>query len=177
MRPSSAGKQAYLRSRSALTRFSAIISRYPDPTFPRRPQHYFRKQTLVNAERFITEELKEFEIQVLEADEKRLELEEQLFVELRQAVSRESGRIQEMAEIIADLDCLGSLAEVAAKYDYCRPEVDSSDSIHIRDGRHPVIERFLPEGGFVPKRPGPRPGKPAGAHHHRPEHGRKIHHS
>ncbi len=114
------------------------------------PEHYFRKQTLVNAERFITEELKEFEVQVLEADEKRLELEEQLFVELRQAVSRESGRIQKAAEVIANLDCLGSLAEVASKYDYCRPAVDSSDSIHIRNGRHPVIERFLPEGGFVP---------------------------
>jgi DNA mismatch repair protein MutS len=114
------------------------------------PQHYFRKQTLVNAERFITEELKEFEVQVLEADEKRLELEEQLFLELRQMVSLESGRIQKMAEIIATLDCMGSLAEIAAKYDYCRPVADSSDSIHIRDGRHPVIERFLPEGGFVP---------------------------
>ncbi|MGA2937960.1 MAG: DNA mismatch repair protein MutS [Syntrophobacteraceae bacterium] len=114
------------------------------------PQRYFRKQTLVNAERFITEELKEFEVQVLEADEKRLEIEEQLFFELRQAVSRESGRIQEMAEMVANLDCLSSLAEVAAKYDYCRPDVDLSDSIHIRDGRHPVIERFLAEGGFVP---------------------------
>jgi DNA mismatch repair protein MutS len=114
------------------------------------PDNYFRKQTLVNAERFITEELKEFEVQVLEADEKRLELEEQLFAELRQAVSRESGRIQKMAETIANLDCLSSLAEVASKYDYCRPDVDSSDSVHIRNGRHPVIERFLPEGGFVP---------------------------
>ncbi|MCL5406539.1 MAG: DNA mismatch repair protein MutS, partial [Deltaproteobacteria bacterium] len=114
------------------------------------PPHYHRKQTLVNAERFITEELKEFEQQVLEADEKRLELEERLFAELRQAVARESARIQQMAEIISDLDCLGSLAELAAKYDYSRPEVDSSDSIHIRDGRHPVIERFLPEGSFVP---------------------------
>ncbi|MGO9017753.1 MAG: DNA mismatch repair protein MutS [Syntrophobacteraceae bacterium] len=114
------------------------------------PQHYFRKQTLVNAERFITEELKEFEVQVLEADEKRLELEEQLFLELRRTVSLESGRIQKMAEIIAALDCISSLADVAAKYDYCRPAADSGDSIHIRDGRHPVIERFLPEGGFVP---------------------------
>ncbi len=114
------------------------------------PQHYFRKQTLVNAERFITEELKEFEVQVLEADEKRLELEERLFYELRQAVSLESGRIQKMAEIISILNCIGSLAEVAAKYDYCRPLVDLGDSIHIRDGRHPVIERFLPVGGFVP---------------------------
>ncbi|MGC9196375.1 MAG: DNA mismatch repair protein MutS [Syntrophobacteraceae bacterium] len=114
------------------------------------PPHYHRKQTLVNAERYITQELKEFEQQVLEADDKRLELEERLFGELRQAVARESARIQQMAEIISELDCLGSLAELAAKYDYSRPEVDSSDSIHIRDGRHPVIERFLPEGSFVP---------------------------
>jgi DNA mismatch repair protein MutS len=114
------------------------------------PLHYHRKQTLVNAERFITEELKQFETQVLEADEKRLELEERLFVELRGAVGRESGRIQKMAEMIADLDCLSSLAEIAAKYDYCKPEVDLSDSIHIREGRHPVIERFLPAGSFVP---------------------------
>jgi DNA mismatch repair protein MutS len=114
------------------------------------PPHYHRKQTLVNAERFITEELKEFEQQVLEADDKRLELEERLFGELRQAVARESAGIQQMAEIISELDCLGSLAELAARYDYSRPEVDAGDSIHIRDGRHPVIERFLPEGGFVP---------------------------
>jgi DNA mismatch repair protein MutS len=114
------------------------------------PMHYHRKQTLVNAERFTTEELKEFEIQVLEADEKRLELEERLFTELRHSVSRESERIQSMAEIIADLDCLASLAELSAKCDYCKPEVDSSDSIGIRNGRHPVIEQFLPRGSFVP---------------------------
>ncbi|HYA40358.1 MAG TPA: DNA mismatch repair protein MutS [Syntrophobacteraceae bacterium] len=114
------------------------------------PLHYHRKQTLVNAERFITEELKEFEVQVLEADEKRLELEERLFVELRRWVSSQSERIQNMADIIADLDCLASLAELAAKCDYCKPEVDTGDSIHIRDGRHPVIERFLPQGSFVP---------------------------
>jgi DNA mismatch repair protein MutS len=114
------------------------------------PQHYFRKQTLVNAERFITEELKTFEVQVLEADEKRLELEEQLFLELRAAVSLQSGRIQEAADRVALLDCLASLAEVAATYDYCRPELDDGNSIHIRDGRHPVIERFLPAGSFVP---------------------------
>ena len=77
-------------------------------------------------------------------------LEEQLFLELRGTVSRESARIQKMAEIISLLDCISSLAEVAAKFDYCKPVVDTGDSIHIRDGRHPVIERFLPEGGFVP---------------------------
>lgn len=114
------------------------------------PADYVRKQTLVNAERFITEDLKTFEIQVLEADEKRLELEQQIFVELRQAIAEESERIQKMAETIARLDCLAALAEVAAKYDFCRPQLDERDCIQIRDGRHPVIEHFLPEGSFVP---------------------------
>jgi len=114
------------------------------------PADYTRKQTLVNAERFITEELKNFETQVLEADEKRLELEEQLFAELRKTVARESDRIREMADKVAGLDCLANLAEVAARHDYCRPQLDESDSIHLRDGRHPVIEHFLQEGSFVP---------------------------
>ncbi len=114
------------------------------------PQNYFRKQTLVNAERYITEELKEFEVEVLEADEKRLELEARLFSELRRTVSLESERIQKMAEVIATLDCIASLAEVASKYDYSRPRADRGDSLRVLDGRHPVIERFLPEGGFVP---------------------------
>lgn len=114
------------------------------------PADYIRKQTLVNAERFITEELKTFETQVLEADEKRLELEQQIFVELRQAISRETERIQKMAETIAELDCLAALAEAAAKYDFCRPQLDTGDAINIRDGRHPVIEQFLSGGSFVP---------------------------
>ena len=114
------------------------------------PAHYMRKQTLVNAERYITEELKDFETQVLEADEKRLELEGRVFAELRQAVALESERIQRMAELVALMDCLASLAETAALNDYCRPLLDRSDTIHIKDGRHPVIERFLPEGTFVP---------------------------
>ncbi len=114
------------------------------------PINYFRKQTLVNAERFITEELKEFEVQVLEADEKRLELEERIFMRLRVEVSARSGRIQETAERIATLDCVASLAETAARFDYCRPKLDSGDSIRIRDGRHPVIEHFMDPGGFVP---------------------------
>ncbi len=114
------------------------------------PQNYFRKQTLVNAERYITEELKEFEVEVLEADEKRLELEARLFSDLRKTVSVESARLQKMAEVIATLDCIASLAEVAAKYDYSKPLADRGDSIRVMDGRHPVIERFLPEGGFVP---------------------------
>ncbi|GKT07586.1 DNA mismatch repair protein MutS [Desulforhabdus sp. TSK] len=114
------------------------------------PERYFRKQTLVNAERFITEELKTFETQVLEADEKRLELEQQIFAELRRTIAHESERIQAMAGKVAQLDCLAALAEVAARYDYCRPHLDAGDALSIRNGRHPVIERFLQEGSFVP---------------------------
>ena len=114
------------------------------------PPHYFRKQTLVNAERFITEELKTFEVQVLEADEKRIELELQIFSQLRAAVSAQGGRIQETADNLATLDCIASFAEIAARHDYCLPELDEGDSIHIRDGRHPVIEHFLESGAFVP---------------------------
>lgn len=114
------------------------------------PSDYIRKQTLVNAERFITEELKTFETQVLEADEKRFELEQQIFLELRLAIAAESLRIQKMAELVAELDCYSSLAYVAARYDYCRPELDLGGSLRIKDGRHPVIEHFLQEGKFVP---------------------------
>lgn len=114
------------------------------------PQNYVRKQTLVNAERFITEELKDFETQVLEADEKRLDLEQQLFSQLRQKMAGESKRLQKMAESLAQLDCFAALAEVAAHYNYCAPQLDCSKNFHISDGRHPVIEHFLEEGRFVP---------------------------
>ncbi len=114
------------------------------------PPQYHRKQTLVNAERFITEELKDFETQVLEADEKRLELEQQLFVELRQRVAAASQRLQHMAQTLARLDCFAALAEVAVRSDYCAPAMDHQTRIDIRDGRHPVIEHFLENGRFVP---------------------------
>jgi DNA mismatch repair protein MutS len=114
------------------------------------PEDYIRRQTLVNAERFITEELKIFEEQALEADEKRLSLEQQLFGELRQAVARENARVQAMAQAVALCDALAALAEVAARNDYCRPKLDDSGAILVRDGRHPVIEQFLPAGSFVP---------------------------
>ncbi|MHC1744633.1 MAG: DNA mismatch repair protein MutS [Syntrophobacteraceae bacterium] len=114
------------------------------------PDDYFRKQTLVNAERFITEELKVFETQVLEADEKRLELEQQIFADLRTAVGAESARIHDMARRVGEMDCVAGLAEAAARHDYCRPELNDGEALSIHDGRHPVIERFLPEGAFVP---------------------------
>ncbi len=114
------------------------------------PEHYQRKQTLVNAERFITEELKEFETQVLEAEDRRLELEHRLFLELQKSVCAHGGRLQDMADRVAILDCLISLAHAASRYVYCRPCLTEGSAISIREGRHPVIEHFLKEGEFVP---------------------------
>jgi DNA mismatch repair protein MutS len=113
------------------------------------PDRYIRKQTLVNAERFFTEELKEFETKVLEADEKRHELESRIFAELREYVSGEGLRVQSMADSVAETDALASLAELAARSDYCRPTLDHGQRIRIREGRHPVIESFLSAGDFV----------------------------
>ncbi len=110
------------------------------------PQDYIRKQTLVNAERFITPELKEYEEKILHAEEKILLLETELFNELRRAVSEHAAAIQQNAHIIAMLDCFVSLGEVGMEYGYCCPEVNDSTRIEIRDGRHPVIERLLPPG-------------------------------
>jgi DNA mismatch repair protein MutS len=114
------------------------------------PANYLRKQTLVNAERFITEELKVFETQVLEAEEKRLELEQRLFRALLATLAAHSQRLQIMADMVAELDCLAGLAEVAAKNDYCCPQLDLEGALQIQDGRHPVIEHFLQGQAFVP---------------------------
>jgi DNA mismatch repair protein MutS len=114
------------------------------------PQDYQRKQTLVNGERFLTPELKEYEALVLEAEEKRWQLEMQLFQEIRQQVGRESGRLQQTAQIVSDLDVLAALAQVAQENHYCRPVINNGDAIRIQDGRHPVIEKHLPAQGFVP---------------------------
>ncbi|MBU1567187.1 MAG: DNA mismatch repair protein MutS [Proteobacteria bacterium] len=114
------------------------------------PDHYIRKQTLVNAERFITPELKDFEDRVLGADDRRIELEYELFVAIRLRLSENSSRIQKTARFLAQLDFLSTSAEVAYKHNYRRPEVHDGDDIHIIEGRHPVIERTLPSGKFVP---------------------------
>lgn len=114
------------------------------------PESYIRKQTLVNAERFITPELKAFEEKILGAEERRLALEYQLFLDIRQRLTDNSGRLQNLARLLAQLDCLASAAEAAFKYNYRRPEIDEGEEIHIVEGRHPVIERSLPSGKFVP---------------------------
>ena len=114
------------------------------------PENYIRKQTLSNAERFITPELKEFEEKVLTAEEKILEIEKTLFEELRKAVSDESVRIRNTSSLIAEIDVLCSLAEVADIFSYARPEVNSSGIIDLKDSRHPVVENLELENGFVP---------------------------
>ncbi len=114
------------------------------------PDRYIRKQTLVNAERYITEELKEYETQVLTADERRIRLEGELFLALRAKVASQGERIQITAAVVAELDVLAALAEVANHRNYCRPQIDDGAEIHIVEGRHPVVEAALPQGSFVP---------------------------
>jgi len=115
------------------------------------PDSYIRKQTLVNAERFITPELKEYEEQVLQAEEKMLALEYELFDGLRQRVALHVQALQENARQLAELDCLLSLSEIAAQAKFCRPQIDEGDVIEIKQGRHPVVEKLLPFGeAFVP---------------------------
>ena len=114
------------------------------------PAEYIRKQTLVNAERYINEELKGYEETVLHAEERRQAREYDLFVEIRGRIAGEIRRIQRTAARIADLDAVASLAEVAERYNYCCPVVDGEDAIEITDGRHPVVERQAGGTGFVP---------------------------
>ncbi len=111
---------------------------------------YIRKQTLANAERYITDELKDMEATVLGASDKICALEYELFQEVRNFVAERSVRIQRTAAILAEIDCCQSLAAVAQKNKYVRPEVDQSDVIHIKDGRHPVVEQFVKNSYFVP---------------------------
>ena len=114
------------------------------------PPTYIRKQTLAGEERFITPELKEMEEKVLGSDERLMALEYQLFVEIRGRVAREVARIQQSAHAVAELDVLAAFAEVAALYGYVRPLIDTSTTLDLKDCRHPVLERVLPEGSFVP---------------------------
>ncbi len=114
------------------------------------PDRYIRKQTLTNCERYITEQLKEMETTVLGAYDKLCALEYELFTEIRLRVAASAARIQDTAARLAGLDCYLSLAEVAAKNNYVCPEVESSGELTIRDGRHPVVERFVRDSYFVP---------------------------
>lgn len=114
------------------------------------PQDYIRKQTLVNAERYITQELKELEEKILSAQERRITLEQKLFDEIKQSVVDQREKLQENARLLAKLDCLQSLSAVAQKYSYKRPIVSDGDEITLKKMRHPVIENVIGKDTFVP---------------------------
>jgi DNA mismatch repair protein MutS len=122
------------------------------------PRDYERKQTLVNAERFTTPELKEYEAKILDAQEKIVEIERRIFAELRAAIGAEARRIRQTALALAEVDVLASFAHLAAHRNYCRPEFDQTGDIEIVEGRHPVVEvpeltgtsdRFVPNDLFL----------------------------
>ena len=114
------------------------------------PAHYIRKQTLANNERYITPELKELEEQVLTAKDRLTALEYQLFTQLREFLATQAARVQTAAAAVAEADVLCSLAAVAVKNGYCRPEITLGSEISITDGRHPVVEQMLTDSLFVP---------------------------
>ena len=114
------------------------------------PDRYIRKQTLANCERYITQELKDMEATILGASDRVCSLEYEIFQEVRSKVAENSERIQKVAALIATLDVYVSLASVAAKNKYVRPEVDDSSVVEIKDGRHPVVEQFVKDEYFVP---------------------------
>lgn len=113
------------------------------------PDRYIRKQTLTNGERYVTEELKKLENELLGAEEKVINLEYNAFCEIREIIEKQLLRIQRTADIVATLDVLNSFAIVAEDMNYCMPIVDNSGIIDIKGGRHPVIEKILPGGEFV----------------------------
>ena len=141
---------------SLKVRFNSIFGYYLEVSKPNLhlvPPDYGRKQTLVNAERFITPELKEYEAKILDAQEKIVEIERRLFAELRAGIAGEARRIRQTALALAEVDVLAALAHLAASRNYCRPQLDESEDIEIIEGRHAVIEQQELSGGgerFVP---------------------------
>ncbi len=121
------------------------------PNLAKVPESYIRKQTLVNAERFITPDLKAYEEKVLEAEEKIVTIEYGLFDKIRKMAAEESRRIQTNSRLISLLDCLASFAQLAIENKYVRPQVDDGTEIVIEESRHPVVEKLLPYGeSFIP---------------------------
>jgi DNA mismatch repair protein MutS len=120
---------------------------------PLIPSHYMRKQTLVNCERYVTEELQTYEEKVLGAEERIASIEKEIFTQVRKAIAIQGARVQATARLIAELDVYASLAEVALKNDYVRPQLSETDEIYIREGRHPVVEMqsrpFIPNDLFL----------------------------
>jgi len=144
---------------SLKVKFNSVFGYYLEVSKPNLhlvPTDYERKQTLVNAERFTTPELKEYESRVLDAQERILEIERRLFQELRTAIAAEAKRIRQTTRALAETDVLSSFAHVAAMRGYTRPQFDDSGDLEVRQGRHPVIEghsaigeRFVPNDLFL----------------------------
>src|SRR4029078_3989894 len=114
------------------------------------PEHYERRQSLVNAERYATPQLREYESQTLVAKNRAAEIETSIFRQVCGQVAAAAQQVLATAEAVAELDVACALADAAAKYHYARPSLDDGDAIEIRDGRHPMVERSLSAGAFVP---------------------------
>ncbi|MGQ9581955.1 MAG: DNA mismatch repair protein MutS [Thermoplasmatota archaeon] len=152
-----AGLEAKERERTGIRSlkvgFNRVFGYYIEVTKPNLgmvPPDYIRKQTIAGGERFVTEELQRYEDQVLSAEERIRAMEQRLFSELLERASLQAPSALATARALAELDALLSLAEAAARNGYCEPDVDDGDAISIKDGRHPVVERMLPPGTFVP---------------------------
>lgn len=139
-------KNLKIKKNNVFGYFFEVTNSYKDLV----PEDYIRKQTLSNCERFITQELKELESKVLGAQERMVQLEYQIFSDVRTRVADELYRVQRTAHAVARLDVLCSFAQTAVSYDYTRPVVDAGDRLEITDGRHPVVERMLEDAPFVP---------------------------
>ncbi|MCA1664241.1 MAG: DNA mismatch repair protein MutS, partial [Myxococcales bacterium] len=138
---------------SLKVRYNRVFGYYLEITrsnLERVPADYVRKQTLANAERFVTAELADYEAKILGADERRVALELEAFDRLRRRVADCARRILPLAELVARLDALSALAEVAHFSGYVRPDVDTTLCLEIEDGRHPVVEKLAAAGRFVP---------------------------
>ena len=138
---------------SLKVRFNKVFGYYieiPRTHSERVPDHYVRKQTLVNAERYITDDLKHFEARVLNAEDQRASLERNILESVRSQVKAHHADIQRMARFIARIDCLSTFAEVAQNNSYCLPKINTDGILEIEQGRHPVVEKMIPGERFVP---------------------------
>lgn len=148
-----AAERAATGIESLKIRYNQVFGYYIEVTkshFAKVPEHYQRKQTLANAERFVTPELKAMEGTILGADERSRQLEYELFLELRQEIYQFLSSIQQSAEVLAEIDVLLGFSQVAQHQQYCRPELNEGAEITIVNGRHPVIEQVQSEHAFVP---------------------------
>jgi len=139
--------------KSLKVRFNSVFGYYIEITksnLNQVPEDYIRKQTLVNAERFITPELKEMESKILGSEERRQKLEYDLFLEVREKIVTHTESLQSTSRTLAALDILASFAETAQLFDYCRPEISEEGRIVVEEGRHPVIEQINSEEKFIP---------------------------